>query len=188
MTIQLDIVAPCTAIELHARWLADYNHQQHFAHQDREDGLRTPAEVLGGAKGRLVPIPTLRDIFDLLMAQRRVRQSGYIRYQNWHLYSQEGLDGQQTGVLLMKETLTIAYASQIVSQYQVTSSPDGHGRRTIDIAQELFIVPPLPPSPQALLWDEQTMQDIEWRKVYSAHEYAPRRRKIGPKYVQLLLA
>lgn len=48
-----------------------------FAHQNREDGLRTPAEVLGGSKGRLAPAPTMQDIFDLLMAERRVRQSGY---------------------------------------------------------------------------------------------------------------
>jgi hypothetical protein len=169
---------------VHARFIVDYNHQMHFAHQDREDGLRTPAEVLGGAKGRLVPVPTMQDIFDLLMAERRVRQSGYIRYQNWHIYGQEGLHGEQAAVLLMKETLTIAYSSQIVAQYAVTTAPDGHGRRTIEAAQERFTVPALAPVPQAPLWDGATWDEIEWRKVYRAQPYAPRRRKVTPSCIQ----
>jgi hypothetical protein len=172
---------------VHARWVADYNCQAHIAHQDREDGLRTPAEVVGGATGRLVPIPTLHDIFELLMAQRQIRPSGYIRYQNWHVYGQQGLDSENAGVLLMKETLTIAYGSQIISQYQVTSAPDGHGRRTIASAQERFIVPPLESPPDIPLWDVPTLQEIEWRTVYRARPYAPRRHKFSPRIVQLPL-
>jgi hypothetical protein len=172
---------------VHARFLADYNHQEHFAHQDRADGLRTPAEVLGGAKGRQVPVPTLQDIFELLLAQRRVRHGGYIRYQNWHVYGQERLHGERAAVLLMKETLSIAYSSQIVAHYHVVTAPDGHGRRTIDDARELFTVPALIPTPQARLWDESMMQDIEWRKVYRAQRYAPRRRKAIPRCIQMPL-
>lgn len=169
---------------IHARFIVDYNHQLHFAHQDRADGLRTPAEVLGGVKGRLVPAPTMQDIFDLLMAERRVRQSGYIRYQNWHIYGQEGLQGEHAAVLLMKETLSITYSSQIVAQYAVTTTPTGHGRRTIEAAVEHFTVPTLIPTPQAPLWDEATWDEIEWRKVYRAQPYAPRRRKVIPSCIQ----
>jgi transposase len=32
--------------DVHARFVADYNHQEHCAHQGRTDGRRTPAEVL----------------------------------------------------------------------------------------------------------------------------------------------
>jgi hypothetical protein len=60
-----------------------------------------------------VPVPTLRDIFAMLMAQRTLRPNGYIRYQNGHLYGQEGLTGKRAGVLLMKETLTITYSAQL---------------------------------------------------------------------------
>lgn len=165
----------------------DYNHQEHFAHQDREDGLRSPSEVLGGASGRQVLVPTLQDIFDLLMANRTFRPNGYIRYQNWHVYGQERLYGERAAVLLMKETLTIAYKSQVVARYGITASPDGHGRRTIDTAQELFTVPPPTPAPQAPLWDAPTLQDIEWRKVYRAQRYAPRRRKVVPQCIQVPL-
>lgn len=65
----------------------------------------------------------LQDIFDLLMAQRRVRQSSYIRHQNWHSDGQEGLQGEHAAVLLMKETLTISSSNQIVAQYAVTTAP-----------------------------------------------------------------
>ncbi|MBA4117196.1 MAG: hypothetical protein H0X71_12390, partial [Rubrobacter sp.] len=34
-------------VEAHRRWVEDYNAQDHFAHQDREDGRRSPREVLG---------------------------------------------------------------------------------------------------------------------------------------------
>jgi putative transposase len=169
---------------VHARFIVDYNHQMHFAHQNRADGLRTPAEVLGGSKGRLVPGPTMQDIFDLLMAERRVRPSGYIRYQNWHIYGQEGLQGEHAAVLLMKETLSITYSSQIIAQYAVTTTPTGHGRRIIEAAEERFTVPALTPTPQAPLWDEATWDEIEWRKVYRAQPYAPRRRKLIPSCIQ----
>jgi hypothetical protein len=124
------------------------------------------------------------------MAERWVRQSGYIRYQNWHVYGQEGLQGERAAVLLMKETLTIAYSGQIVAQYVVTTAPDGHGRRTIATAQERFTVPaptlPMTTS-QAPLWDGATWDEIEWRKVYRAQPYAPRRQKVIPSCIQVPL-
>lgn len=121
------------------------------------------------------------------MAQRRVRQSGYIRYHNWHLYSQEGLQGERAAVLLTKETLTIAYSNQIVAHYAVTTVPNGHGRWTIDAARELFTVPSPMLAPQAPLWDGPTLHDIEWRNVYRAQRYAPRRRKVIPPCIQMPL-
>jgi hypothetical protein len=35
----------------HSRFVVDYNHQSHYAHQDRADGLRTPSEVMGWLRG-----------------------------------------------------------------------------------------------------------------------------------------
>jgi DDE superfamily endonuclease len=107
------------------RIIGDFNHQTHFAHQRRADSLRTPAEVLGGTKGRLVAVPTLQEVFALLLAQRTVDRSGYIRYDGWRVYGEEGLSGQRAGVWLAKETrtLTLSYAMQPVAQYDVTFGP-----------------------------------------------------------------
>src|SRR5215208_2739184 len=37
----------------HDRWVEDYNAQRHFAHEDREDGRRSPVEVLSFLSGLL---------------------------------------------------------------------------------------------------------------------------------------
>jgi hypothetical protein len=42
----------------------------------------------------------------------------------------------RVAVLLMKETVTIAYSGQLITHYPVATSPDGHGRRTIDAAAQ----------------------------------------------------
>jgi hypothetical protein len=101
----------------------------HFAHQEREDGLRTPAEVLGDARGRQVAVPTLQQLFEMLLAQRKVDAQGYIRYHHWRMYGDEGLAGAQAGVWLAKETrtLTLAYDALPVAQYAVTFAP-GEGK------------------------------------------------------------
>lgn len=38
-------------VEAHARWLADYNAQKHWAHREHADGRRSPEEVLGWLAG-----------------------------------------------------------------------------------------------------------------------------------------
>lgn len=35
----------------HARWVEEFNNQSHWAHREREDGRRTPFEVLGWVSG-----------------------------------------------------------------------------------------------------------------------------------------
>jgi putative transposase len=155
---------------VHARFIADYNHQSHFAHMDREDGKRTPAEVLGWVHGRYVPIPTLSEIFELLYGKRTIDRSGYIRYQRWRLYSDEGLVGEPAAIWLMKETLTVTHAEQPVAQYTVDFSPDG---RSFANLTELRAFEPHS-TPQQRLFGNEIMADVEWRKVIRLPEYARR--------------
>lgn len=165
--------------DIHARFIADYNHQEHFAHHERADGKRTPAEVLGWVHGRYVPIPTLSQLFELLYGTRTIDRSGYIRYQNWRLYSDEGLVGERASVWLMKETLTITrqdIPDDPVAQYTVTYDADG---RTF---QELNELRPFPshPTPQQRLFDVGTMRAVEWRKVIRLPSYRSRHSDIIP--------
>lgn len=165
--------------DVHARFIADYNHQEHFAHQERVDGKRTPAEVLGWIHGRHVPIPTLSQLFELLYGTRTIDRSGYIRYQNWRLYSDEGLVGERACVWLMKETLTITrqdIPDNLVAQYTVTYDADG---RTFQGLNELRPFPPHP-MPQQRLFDVETMRAIEWRKVIRLPSYRSRHSDIIP--------
>jgi hypothetical protein len=183
---------------IHARFVGDFNHQAHFAHQHREDGLRTPAEVLGGVQGRLVAVPTLQAVFALLLAQRKVDRSGYIRYDGWRVYGEEGLSGQRAGVWLAKETrtLTLTYAMQPVAQYDVTFGASNRGsehgtrtrrRREITELREHYTFPSPLPSPQPHLWAAEELQAVEWRKVYRLPGSAPRRRRSGTVLLQVPL-
>jgi hypothetical protein len=61
---------------VHARVVADYNFQAHLAHQNRDDGLRSPSEVLGWVHGRHVDLPTLDRIFHATQVARHLDQGG----------------------------------------------------------------------------------------------------------------
>jgi Integrase core domain len=160
---------------IHARFTADYNFQMHLAHQDREDGKRSPAEVLGWVHGRHVPIPTLSQLFELLYGTRTIDRSGYIRYQHWRIYSDEGLVGEHASVWLMKETLTVTHAEEPVAQYAVAYGADG---RSFENLTESRSFPPHP-SPQLRLFDTRIMDEVEWRKVIRLPQYSAR--KVSPE-------
>jgi hypothetical protein len=153
----------------HAKFVAAYNWQDHFAHQDREDGLRSPREVLGWVHGRAVELPTLDQIFHARHAGRHLNRHGYIRYHNWRLYGEDGLAGEDASVWLFKETLTIAFQEEPIAQYEVQAAPDSMEWQQIC---ELRPIPSRYPSSQLPLWDRQ---DIEWYKVKKLLPYTPRR-------------
>ena len=56
----------------HDQWVSDYNHQDHWAHQKREDGRRSPLRVLDWVRGRAVRGETLDRAFAPVHAVRRV--------------------------------------------------------------------------------------------------------------------
>jgi hypothetical protein len=197
---------------IHARFVGDFNHQAHFAHQEREDGLRTPAEVLGDAHGRQVAVPTLQHLFELLLTQRKVDGQGYIRYHHWRVYGDEGLAGEQASVWLGKETrtLTLAFDGAPLAQYAVRFSASDlpaakakrqkkRGKRPQQVSQppqqraeiadlqETYRFPAPRPSLQPHLWDDETRSAIDWRKVYRLPAYAPRRKHAASALLQLPL-
>jgi hypothetical protein len=165
---------------VHARFIADYNHQGHFAHLMREDGKRTPAEVMGWVHGRYVPIPMLSEVFNLLYGARTIDRFGYIRYQRWRLYSDEGLVGKPAAVWLMKETLTVTHSEQPVAQYTVAFGPDGRAWENLTESQAFAPHP----TRQSRLFGDEIMDAVEWRKVIRLPKYA--RRKERPAAAELL--
>jgi hypothetical protein len=170
--------------QIHARFVADYNWQEHFAHQEREDGLRTPREVLGWVHGRHVDLPTLDELFHARHAERRIDQHGYVQCNHWRLYGEEGLAGQEASVWLYRETLTIAYQEEPIAQYAMTAGPDPARWEEI---LELRAFPSRYPSAQGRLWDQQTLATIEWRKVYRVPRRARRQRRPGARWIQATL-
>ena len=176
---------------VHARFVVDYNHQEHFAHLDREDGKHTPSDVMGWVQGHLVTTPTLQELFNLVYATRTLDRSGYIRYQTWRIYGEEGLAGRRANVWVMKEThtLTIAYQQEPLAEYQVEYAPNHltqHNQHPWANLTELRQFPTQFPAPPRL-WDQQQMNQVEWRKVYRVPHTTPRRKALPPPVIQLPL-
>jgi hypothetical protein len=154
--------------EVHDRWVADYNYQVHWGHRDREDGRRSPAEVLSWVTGTVSSEEALRRLFTLRFA-RRLDQQGYLRFRHWRIYGERGLAGEQGAVWLYSENLTVYFAEEPLAQYQVSYERDQKGLKTV---AEPRLFETQFRSPQLPLW-ELGLED--WHLVLRLPEYAARR-------------
>ena len=71
----------------HDRWMHDYNVQEHFAHQQREDGRRSPSEVLSWVKRTRYQEEDLARAFFSARHTRTLDDLGYLTLQRFRLYS-----------------------------------------------------------------------------------------------------
>jgi transposase InsO family protein/transposase len=97
-------------LQRHAAWVHDYNSREHWAHLKRQDGRRSPAEVLDQVTGREFSDPELARIFAPLLTSRRVDQQGYVRFRSWRLYGERGLAGEPASIWVTDEDVTIQFA------------------------------------------------------------------------------
>jgi hypothetical protein len=191
---------------VHAKFLADYNWQEHFAHRDREEGIRTPREVLGWFHGRQVEANALDEIFRAVHGQRHVDRRGYVQYRYWRLYGEEGLAGEDVQVWLFRETLTVTWTggsgsggAEPVAQYAVTYGPDAPDAlsyrrprpyQMFAAVAALRTIPPsgttpyAPQSRQSPLWRQALLEGLEWRRAMQVHRAPPRRRRVDPSLPQ----
>ncbi len=102
---------------------------------------------------------------------RRINVLGYVRFRHWRVYGEEGLAGRDAEVWLYNETLSVEFAEQPLSRYEVKYQPDG--RRLREIAHPKLFETRYR-SIQPHLWE---LGEGEWLKVYRVPEYAPRRRR-----------
>lgn len=165
--------------QVHRKWVQSYNNQRDFAHESRDDGCHSPAEVIGWHKGTLVPEETLNRI---LFATRYLDRNGYIRFQDWRLYGERGLAHQPVNVWVYEGTLKLEHQAITLSKYRVELLEDhrhikavSHPRRASTIFR----------SPQLTLLD---LGPDEWLLYWKAPSYARRlRRPPGSKITQLAL-
>jgi hypothetical protein len=66
---------------LHAEFIDTFNTTAHYAHQDRDDGRRTPMAVLAWVRGRAVDREKLRRLFQRLQFTRSVNRYGFVSIQ-----------------------------------------------------------------------------------------------------------
>ena len=115
---------------VHERFVRDYNEQAHWAHRDRPDGRRSPPAVLGWVRGTRGAPADLDRLFRV-RAARRVDAGGYVRSVHWRLYGERGLAGAQAAVRVLGETVTVAYGTGALAQYQGGFAPDGRHIRAV---------------------------------------------------------
>jgi hypothetical protein len=133
--------------ELHAAWVHDYNTQEHWAHQKRQDGRRSPKDVLGWHTGGRSGEEDLARIFAPARFWRRVDRQGYVRFRNWRLYGERGLVGRPTVVWLTEEHLTLQYREDPLAHYAVTHRRDRRQLATVT-SQVLYQTRFASPQPQ----------------------------------------
>ena len=115
---------------------------------------------------------------------RRLDALGYARFRHWRLYAEEALAGREAALWLEPETLTMEYAGEALSRYEVQRSPDGPELRGIGKATmfETSIV-----VHQPRLFDlVEALSEEGWLRALRLAGYAPRRPR-RPELLQQVL-
>jgi len=161
-------------LTVHDQWVVNFNYQSHWAHQRREDGRRSPVEVLGWVGGRQVTPEELHRVFYRTRFGRKLDRLGYLRFRHWRVYGESGLAKERAAVWLYGETLTVEFADEPLARYHVRYQPDRKHLQAVAEPQ-LFETPFR--STQLPLWE---LGDGEWLKVMRRPDYAPRRPRRSP--------
>ena len=99
----------------HDRWIRDYNLQEHYAHQHRKEGRRSPSSVLSWVKTLRYQEEDLGRAFFSARYTRNVDGLGYLTLQRFRLYAEEGLAGTEVAVWVQEGNLTIEYNGEALS-------------------------------------------------------------------------
>ena len=115
------MIVPADTLEAiqseHAKFIEMYNTAAHWAHQNREDSLRTPVDVLAWVRGRAVEPGTLRQVLRHVQLERSVDHCGDISVQRFYIYAERGLARQRGSVWLYEGRLHIEYQQTMLARY-----------------------------------------------------------------------
>jgi transposase InsO family protein len=165
----------------HAAFIQIFNTTNHWAHREREDGKRTPVDVLGWERGRPVELDVLRRAFRHLQFPRTVNKGGYVSVQRFYIYAEHGLAKQRVSVWIYDDRLNIEYRQILLARYNCKLNRQEKLLKSVSqptLYQTQFA------SPQLELFE---LDDEQWRKVW---ERLPniRRKSSGPFGKQLPLS
>jgi putative transposase len=158
----------------HDLWLERHNTQRHRAHEDREDGRRSPSEVLGALMVvRHHPVDLSRAFFSTRFV-RRLDALGYARIKHWRVYAEEGLAKCEVALWLGDDGLAVEYAGQTLSLYDVSLS----GAMKLEDVANPRLFATRHHSPQLKLFAlEEALGEGGWLKAVKLEEYAVRSRR-----------
>jgi len=180
-------------VEAHDRFVSDYNAQSHFAHQRREDGRRSPREVLSWVSGMRFHPRDLQRAFFSERFSRVLDASGYATLMRWRLYGEEALAGKEADLWLLENTLTLEHAGEPLSAYEVAHdaarSPDdarGRSGRLAAVRKPTLFETSYLAGQMRLFGLAETLGEEGWLKVLRLEDYAPRSSRQPERLQQVL--
>ena len=161
-------------VAVHEQWVRDYNHQEHWAHLEREDGKRSPMEVLGWlSEVRYRPEDLQRAFFSSRFT-RVLDNLGYARFRHWRIYGEEGLPRKEATLWLeaSEASLTMEYRGQPLSRYDVGFVAGTEKLRAITrprLFETSYAIP------QLRLFGLNALGETGWLKALKLNGYETRR-------------
>jgi hypothetical protein len=161
----------------HEKWLLDYNHQRHMAHEHRDDNCHSPASVLGWQRGMQPEPELIYRAFAAIGETRVLNKAGYAKFRNFLLYGEQGLAGCETLVNIFQDTLALEYGDYPLSKYSVEWQPDD--RHLLRVGNPRLYQHPYQ-SPQLPLWPSG---EVEWHVIIRVDSKTHRRKQRGRVFV-----
>jgi len=158
----------------HDGWVESYNTQKHWAHRERGDSRRSPAEVLGFLSGVRHRPEDLRRAFFSTRFTRVLDASGYARLKHWRIYAEEGLARSEVALWLGAESLSVEFAGATLARYDADYSARLNRLREVGRPRLFETVHRRSPA-QPRLFDLVVLGEIGWLKALRKEEYAPRK-------------
>ena len=168
--------------QAHAAFIETFNTTPHGAHRRRDDGYRTPVEVLGWLKGQVVDPKRLRQLFGRSHFLRMVNRYGYVSVQRFYIYAESGLSRQRVAIWIYEGELTIEYQQILLARYQCDY--DRQQEQLHALSQPILYTTAFR-SPQLELIE---LDDEQWRKFLQrpAHNSPKQRRAMDGQQLPLL--
>lgn len=144
------------AVEFHRELIRDHNRLSHWAHHRRNDGKRSPLEVLGEARGQQVEPAELQRAFGQHYSQRLTDARGFVRIGRWKIYVEEALPRVPMQLAYWNGRLRVEHQSQLLVEYQCKW--DNRSARPAAISQPTHHLHPFQ-SKQMALFDPEWARD-----------------------------
>jgi putative transposase len=165
----------------HEAFIETFNTTAHWAHRDRDDGLRTPEEVLGWVKGEEIDPTALQQAVRHLRVERVVTPRGYVSIQRFYLYAERGLSRRRVSIWLCEGRANIGYQDALLARYAYHY--DRPSRRMSAVSEpEIFHTTYASPQLELLELDED-----QWQRIYR-RPYERRPRLADSGAIQLAFA
>ncbi len=145
--------------QYHAEFIETFNTTPHWAHKEREDGRRTPIQVLDWLRGRMVDPAQLQRLFQAIRFARTVNRYGFVSIQRYYIYVEQGLSRKRVSIWIYEGQLRLEYQQTMLAKYSCDYNK--HKKQLQNVTQPTLFQAPFK-SPQLVLFE---LDDEQWLKI-----------------------